>query len=261
MSYHDDLVFALHLAELADSITMSRFEAGNLHVDTKPDMTPVSDADLATEKALRAKLAELLPNDDILGEEFGGSVSDSGRQWIIDPIDGTKNYVRGVPIWATLICLIEDGKPRVGVVSAPALHRRWWAVEGAGAFRSVNGGETKECHVSAISAVADCSIAFSDLEKSEWDPQQRENFIALQDEAWRLRGFGDFYNYCLLAEGAVDVALEPVVSPWDLAAVAIIVTEAGGEFTSFDGQPGPFHGSALATNGKLHETVVQALNK
>ncbi|MDO4908689.1 MAG: histidinol-phosphatase [Corynebacterium sp.] len=260
MSYTDDLVIALHLAELADSITMNRFEAANLRVESKPDMTPVSDADLATEKALRAKLEELLPNDSILGEEFGGSVAAEGRQWIIDPIDGTKNYVRGVPVWATLICLIEDGIPRVGVVSAPALNRRWWAVEDGGAFRSFNNSETKECHVSRVSDIADASISFSDLEKSEWDPAQREKFLALQDEAWRLRGYGDFYNYCLLAEGAVDVALEPVVSPWDLAAVAIIVTEAGGTFTSFDAKPGPFHGSALATNSLLHPAVISALN-
>lgn len=259
-SYSNDLHIALELADIADSITMSRFEASNLVIESKPDMTPVSDADLSTEKALRERLAQLAPQDAILGEEFGGSVSSSGREWIIDPIDGTKNYVRGVPVWASLISLVEDGIPRVGVISAPALARRWWAAENAGTFTSFNNQPARRCQVSQVSRLEDSSISFSDLEKTEWDPAVRARFLDVQDQAWRLRGYGDFYSYCLVAQGAVDVALEPVVSPWDLAAVAVVITEAGGVFSSFDGKPGPFHGSALATNGHLHSIFTSVLS-
>lgn len=257
-TYADDLALALELADLADSLTFERFEASDLNVTAKPDMSPVSDADLACEEALRAKLAEARPTDAILGEEFGGEVTHEGRQWVIDPIDGTKNFVRGVPVWATLISLLVDGRPVVGVISAPALARRWYAAEEAGAWRSFNGGSPKKLGVSGVGALEDASLAFSSLEG--WAARElRNNFIALSDQTWRLRGYGDFFSYCLVAEGAVDIAAEPEVSLWDLAALSILVTEAGGRFSSLAGADGPHGGDAVATNGLLHEETLAAL--
>lgn len=253
-----DLELALELAGLADDLTRSRFGAVDLVVDSKPDLTPVSDADLACERLLRATIADARPGDAVLGEEFGGDQLLTGRQWVIDPIDGTKNFVRGVPVWATLIALLNDGVPVVGVVSAPALDRRWWAAEGAGAFTARTGGEARSISVSQVGDLASSSLAFSSL--SGWaDRGIRDEFIALTDEVWRVRGYGDFFNYCLVAEGAVDIAAEPEVSLWDLAALDILVREAGGTFTSVEGEAGPGHGSAVATNGLLQSAVLSAL--
>lgn len=252
--YADDLALALELAGLADGITLDRFESADLQVNSKPDMTPVSDADLAVEEALRARLATDRPADAILGEEFGGSATFEGRQWVIDPIDGTKNFVRGVPVFATLIALLVDGKPVVGVISAPALARRWWAAEGSGAWRTFNGGSPRKLSVSGVSTLADASVSFSSLEG--WrDRGLREGFVQLSDDTWRLRGFGDFFSYCLVAEGAVDIAAEPEVSLWDLAPLAVLVNEAGGRFTSLAGEEGPHGGDAIATNGLLHDVA------
>ena len=257
--YKEDLGLALELAGHADVVTMHRFEAADLSVREKPDMTPVSDADLACEKKLRAELKKARPQDEVLGEEFGGEPVTSGRQWVIDPIDGTKNYVRGVPVWATLISLLEDGEPVVSVVSAPALRRRWYASKGAGAYR-VWCGEPKRLKVSQISKLADASVAFSSLEG--WSERNLlGNFINLSESTWRLRGYGDFWNYCLVAEGAVDIGAEPEVSLWDLAAPSLLVTEAGGTFTNLEGKEGPAGGSAIATNGLLHTKVLDTLGR
>ncbi|AKK02579.1 histidinol-phosphatase [Corynebacterium epidermidicanis] len=256
--YADDLALALELAELADAITLDRFEATNLRVEAKPDLTPVTDADLAVEEAIRARLATDRPADAIIGEEFGGETTFSGRQWVIDPIDGTKNFVRGVPVYATLIALLVDGQPVVGVISAPALCRRWWASLDSGAWRSFNGGSPRKLTVSAVANPADASVSFSSLDG--WrDRGTLDGFLKLSDDTWRLRGFGDFFSYCLLAEGAVDIAAEPEVSLWDLAPLAILVSEAGGSFTSLDGTAGPHGGSAVATNGLLHDYVLNLL--
>lgn len=254
----DDLTLALRLADQADAVTVERFGAMDLHVDTKPDLTPVTDADRSVEAALRDTLSADRPGDAVLGEEFGGSAVFTGRQWVIDPIDGTKNFVRGVPVWATLIALLHDGVPVVGVVSAPALQRRWWAAAGAGAHLSVAGGPARRLTVSSVGDVAAASLSFSSL--SGWaDLGLRDRFIALTDAVWRVRGYGDFFSYCLLAEGAVDIAAEPEVSLWDLAALDVIVREAGGAFTGLDGTAGPHAGSAVATNGPLHGAVLAAL--
>lgn len=257
-----DLELALSLADRADAITMKRFEAGDLHVESKPDLTPVSDADTTVEKDIREQLAQHRPEDAVLGEEFGGDVQFSGRQWVIDPIDGTKNFVRGVPVWATLISLLVDGEPTLGVVSAPALSRRWWAHRGEGAWRHTGtpsaAPNPRRLTVSGVSSISDASVAISSL--SGWaDIGKREQLIALTDKAWRLRGYGDFLSYMLVAEGAVDVAAEPEVSLWDLAALAPIVEEAGGTFSGLDGAPGPHSGSAVATNGKLHSETIASL--
>lgn len=252
--YDDDLALALELADAADAITLDRFEASDLKVKSKPDMTPVSDADVAVEEVLRARLAEARPGDSIVGEEFGGETAFEGRQWVIDPIDGTKNFVRGVPVWATLISLLVDGQPVLGVVSAPALARRWYAAQGSGAWRTFNKGSLKRLEVSHVGELADASLAMSSLEG--WKARGlQENFIALTERTWRLRGYGDFFGYCLVAEGAVDIAAEPEVSVWDLAALSVLVTEAGGTFSSLNGEPGPHGGDAIATNGLLHDAA------
>ncbi|WIM69103.1 histidinol-phosphatase [Corynebacterium suedekumii] len=258
-TYADDLAFALELADLADALNLDRFEAADLTVNSKPDMSPVSDADLACEELLRAKLAEARPSDAILGEEFGGDVTHEGRQWIIDPIDGTKNFVRGVPVWATLIALLVDGEPVVGVISAPALTRRWYAAAGSGAWRTFNAGSPKKLAVSGVADLADASVSFSSLDG--WTERGlKDSFYELSDRTWRLRGFGDFFSYCLVAEGAVDIAAEPEVSLWDLAPLAVLVTEAGGRFTSLAGEDGPHGGDAVATNGLLHDVALQILS-
>jgi histidinol-phosphatase len=254
-----DLEVALSLADAADAITVDRFGAVDLRVDAKPDLTPVSDADLAVETLLRERLATARPDDAVLGEEFGGDTQISGRQWVIDPIDGTKNFVRGVPVWATLIALLVDGVPQVGVISAPALVRRWWASSGQGAHAQGPDGSVRPIAVSQVRELPAASLAFSSL--SGWhDRGIRDEFIAVTDAVWRVRGYGDFYNYCLVAEGAVDIAAEPEVSLWDLAPLDILVREAGGTFTALDGTPGPHGGSAIATNGTLHPTVLSALS-
>ncbi|WP_111766148.1 inositol monophosphatase family protein [Nakamurella deserti] len=257
----DDLALALLLADAADAISMDRFQAADLRVDSKPDLTPVSDADTAVERALRAMITAERPDDVVVGEEYGGALSDTtGRRWVVDPIDGTKNYVRGVPVWATLIALLDDtGAIVVGVVSAPALARRWWATVGGGAFTAFREGTPRRCRVSAVADPADASLAISDL--AEWEAHDRlEQLLGLSRATWRLRGYGDFYPYMLVAEGAVDIAAEPELNVWDMAALVPIVSEAGGTMTGIDGRtPATDAGNALATNGLLHAAVSAAL--
>lgn len=258
-SYESDLAVALELADAVSDYTLDAFRGRTrLAVRAKPDDTPVTEADVATEETIRRLLGERRPDDALLGEELGGEPELAGRQWVIDPIDGTKNFVRGVPVWATLIALVDAGEPVVGIVSAPALHRRWYAARGAGAFLTEEDADPVRIGVSKVGKIEDASIAISSL--SGWRERNlRDRLVELTDRAWRLRGYGDFFNYCLLAEGAVDVAAEPEVSLWDLAAPAAVVAEAGGTFTDLDGNPGPAGGSAVATNGPLHEEVLEAL--
>ncbi|MEB3982068.1 histidinol-phosphatase [Mycobacterium sp. 663a-19] len=254
----DDLALALTLADRADALTRTRFGALDLRIDTKPDLTPVTDADRAVEADLREALGRERPDDSVVGEEFGGTTALTGRQWIVDPIDGTKNFVRGVPVWASLIALLDDGVPSVGVVSAPALQRRWWAARGRGAFVAVDGAAPRRLSVSAVAQLDSASLSFSSL--SGWARRGiRDRFIELTDAVWRVRAFGDFLSYCLVAEGAVDIAAEPEVSVWDLAALDVLVREAGGTFTGLDGAAGPHRGSAVATNGLLHDRVLGCL--
>lgn len=254
----EDLELALSLADLADAITTVRFGALDLRVEQKPDLTPVTDADRAVEAEIRDALAEARPDDAILGEEQGGTTVFSGRQWVIDPIDGTKNFVRGVPVWASLIALLEDGRPTVGVVSAPALNRRWWAGNGLGAHTRFGDSAPRRLSVSAVADLESASLSFSSL--SGWaDRGLRDRFVGLTDAVWRVRAYGDFLSYCLVAEGAVDVAAEPEVKLWDLAPLDVLVREAGGTFTSLAGSPGPHGGSALASNGLLHSAVLGLL--
>lgn len=259
-NYADDLALALELAELADSITLDRFEATDLDVSSKPDMTPVSDADLATETALREKIAAARPADAILGEEFGGAVELTGRQWVIDPIDGTKNYVRGVPVWATLIALMEGGRVVVGVVSAPALGRRWWAARGGGAWTGRSLTKATRCAVSSVTRLEDASFSYSDLE--EWEKANRlDGFLELTRACWRTRGYGDFWSHVMVAEGSVDLSAEPELSPWDIAALTVIVEEAGGMWTDLSGASELSGGSLVCTNGALHSEVLKHLGR
>ena len=252
-----DLELARRLADAADELTIARFGAADLVVDAKPDLTPVSDADTATERVIREILAGERPEDAVSGEEFGSDGSGS-RRWVIDPIDGTKNYVRNVPVWATLIALLDGPEPVVGVVSAPALGRRWWAARGEGAWASLGGGEPRRLAVSRVASIADASLSYSSL--SGWDSLgRREAFLALTDQVWRSRAYGDFWSYMLIAEGAVDLAAEPELSLWDMAALAPIVTEAGGRFTGVDGVDGVHQGTAAASNGILHDAFLAAL--
>jgi histidinol-phosphatase len=257
--YADDLALAHMLADTADSISSARFRAQDLHVSEKPDLTPVTDADTAVEKALRATLSRARPRDGVLGEEFGAAGPSSGsRQWVIDPIDATMNYVRGVPVWATLIALMDNDEPVVGLVSAPALGRRWWGGIGHGAYAGRHAAAATPIRVSGVSRLADASFCYSSL--TSWEEIGKlEAMLELMRGSWRTRAYGDFYGYMLLAEGAVDVMVEPELSLWDLAALVPIVTEAGGEFTDLMGRPGPGGGSAVATNGKLHTTVLERL--
>ena len=255
--YQMDLELALEAAQVADQISLKRFQALDLVIETKPDLTPVTDADKAVEETFRKFISQKRPDDLIIGEEFGAPSSTSGKHyWVIDPIDGTKNFVRGVPVWATLIALIdENGEVVVGVVSAPALNRVWHASKGSGAFVKFNSG-TKKISVSKVNSLADASLSYSDL--NGWN-ERAAKLLSLQEKVWRTRSYGDFWSYVLLAEGAVDIATEPTLNLWDMAAVEIIVREAGGLFTNLDGKTGPHGGNALATNGLLHEQVLKAL--
>ncbi len=257
VSYAADLALGLALADDADVITLDRFGAADLVVESKPDLTPVSDADRAVEEAIRARLAAERAGDAVSGEEYGTSGT-GPRRWVIDPIDGTKNFVRGVPVWATLIALLIEDDPVVGVVTAPALGRRWWASRGDGAWLSVLGGQARRLAVSRVAALSDASLSYASL--SGWTAiGRRDAFLALMDSCWRTRGYGDFWSYMLLAEGAVDLATEPELSLWDMAALAPVVTEAGGRFTGLDGLDGVHAGNVAASNGLLHDALLAAI--
>jgi histidinol-phosphatase len=253
----DDLSLALALAGDADLISLDRFTALDLDVTTKPDRTPVTDADKAVERSIRAGITSARPGDSILGEEYG-EAGDSPRQWIIDPIDGTSNFLRGVPIWGTLISLAVDGVPHIGVVSSPALGKRWWAATGHGAFAQAHDGEPQQLSVSKVASLDAASISYNSL--AGWDGVGRlDAAVALTRATWRSRAIGDMWAYMLLAEGALDVVAEFDLKPYDMAALIPIVLEAGGQFTSVSGEPGPWNGNALATNAILHDEVLDFL--
>jgi histidinol-phosphatase len=243
----DDLRFAHELADLADAIAMARFRASDLRVETKPDLTPVSEADRAAEEAIRTHVASSGRGESVFGEELGDDGGD--RKWIVDPIDGTTNYVRGVPVWATLLALELEGAVTVGLVSAPALGRRWWAVRGEGAF--VEGAR---CRVSAVSRLEESAVSTTSARRMP------EGWRTIVQRAWSNRGFGDFWQHCLVAEGALDVATDgPYMQVWDYTAVRLLVEEAGGRCSQFDGSEPKPDGSFLSTNGALHDEVIGLL--
>jgi histidinol-phosphatase len=242
-----DLRFAHELADTADAITLAGFRSLELRVDTKPDLTPVSDADRAAEEAVRSLVGASGRDEGVVGEEGGGAGTDVAR-WIVDPIDGTRNYVRGLPVWATLLALERDGAVDVGLVSAPALGRRWWAMRGEGAW-----ADGSRCAVSAVSTVEDAVVSTTSSR------DMPAGWRTLTARAWAERSFSDFWQYCLVAEGSVDVAADEALQLWDYAAVQLIVTEAGGRCSTFSGQdPAPGE-SFVATNGHLHEEAVGSL--
>jgi histidinol-phosphatase len=258
----EDLNVALELADIADRITMARFRAADLVVETKPDLTPVSEADKAVERAIREALAEVRPEDDVFGEEYGGSDAPAAsRRWIIDPIDGTKGYVRGIPVWATLLALLQDGEITVAVASAPAMRSRWWAGRGLGA--SVDDGLSeggRELRVSGIRELADAQLSYAGLE--DWKAIGRlEPALELITSCWRSRNFGDFWSYMLVADGAIEIGLDPVASLWDLAAPQLIVEEAGGRFTDLGGARTAGGGDAIASNGLLHDAALAIIGR
>jgi histidinol-phosphatase len=261
----DDLALALELADVADAITVARFRAADLVVETKPDLTPVSEADRAVEQALREHLATRRPQDLVFGEEYGAGDQDhaasatGARRWIVDPIDGTKGYVRGMQVWATLLALEDRGTMVAGLVSAPAMGRRWWAARGAGAFTTdVPGGEPRPVRVSGIHELGDAQMCFGGYE--EWRQTGRlDGLLALSERCWRTRGYGDFWQYMLVAEGAAEIALDPAVALWDIAAPMVIVEEAGGRFTDFSGGATAAGGDGIGSNGLVHEAARRIL--
>ena len=257
LALDNDLALALELADLSDAAAMDRFRAVDLRIDTKPDRTFVTEADLAVERAVRELLAARRPADGVLGEEYGTEGSGS-RQWIVDPIDGTSNFLRGVPVWGALIALTVDGAPVVGVASMPALGRRWWGAQGLGAFTTdVPGAEPRAIRVSQVADLADASLSFQSI--AQWrDAGRLDALHALAERVWRDRAYGDLWSYCLLAEGLVDIVSEFDLKPWDIAAAVPIVEAAGGRVTSVSGSA-LGDGSVLATNGRLHDAVLDVL--
>ncbi|EJF40275.1 histidinol-phosphatase [Actinomyces massiliensis] len=257
--WRDDLHLAHTIADQVDPLTQAHFDNQDFEIETKPDLTPVTVADREAERLIRDYLSRARTRDSVLGEEFG-TTGHSPRQWIIDPIDGTKNFVRGVPVWASLISLAEDGEVVVGLVSAPALGKRWWAVKGGGAWSGRSLALARQLHVSSVADLEDASLSYSSL--SGWvDRRRLRGMLSLMQGCWRTRAYGDFWSYMLLASGAVDVAAEPELEVYDMAALVPIVSEAGGRFTSLAGEPGPWGGDAVATNGPLHDAVLTLLAK
>ncbi|WP_166985232.1 inositol monophosphatase family protein [Canibacter zhoujuaniae] len=261
-----DLEFALSLASLADSIALPRFQAADLQVSTKPDRTYVTDADKAVEEALRAKILADRPNDQFFGEETGAgnspahtdpeANSTSTRKWILDPIDGTNNFLRGIFNWATLLALEVDGKPELGVVSMPALNTRWWALKGHGAFKQVGTNPPQRLSVSGVADLADASLSFQSIQQWE-EAGKLDALLNLRRAVWRDRAYGDAYSYMALAEGLLDIVGEFDIKSYDVAAVAVVVSEAGGKFTDIEGNETAWSGSAFASNGKLHDRVLE----
>lgn len=255
--YSDDLKLALHLADQSDSVTLGGFGNRCLQIDTKPDATPVTEIDHAVEELIRDILEHERFDDAVVGEEFG-TKGGGPRQWVVDPVDGTKNFIRGVPVWASLIALLVEGDPVMGVASAPALGLRWFACREGGAWKGRSPQDAAKLRVSTVDTLSEASLSYSSLKGWE-EAGLLDNFLALQRRMWRTRAYGDFFSYMLVAEGAVDVATEPSLALYDMAALVPIVEEAGGRFTSLTGVRGPFGGNALATNGLLHDEVLSRL--
>ncbi len=256
--YSEDLLLALHLADEVDEVTLSGYMNPSLHVEIKGDSTPVTEVDRAAEEKIRTILDRHCPTDAVLGEEFG-SKGGGPRQWVIDPIDGTKNYIRGVPVWGSLIALLDEGDPVIGVVTAPALGLRWFAARGDGAWKGPSVRDSTRIHVSTVDRLVDATLSYASL--GGWEEAGLlDKFLELHRKMWRTRAFGDFWSYMLVAEGAVEVAAEPSLALYDMAALVPIVEEAGGRFTSLTGVRGPFGGNALATNGTLHDEVLKFLD-
>jgi len=247
-----ELRFAHELADAADAITLGRFRAGDLGVETKTDTSPVTEADRSAEERLRSLVAERRAGEGVFGEEGGDDGGDV--RWIVDPIDGTRNYVRGIPVWATLLALERDGVVEVALVSAPALGRRWWATRGEGAWAGL-GGDGERCHVSSVRRIADAVVSTTSSR------DMPDGWAELAERSAAVRGLSDFWQHCLVAEGAVDVATDTDLQLWDYAAVELIVTEAGGCCTTFTGAAPTPSSSFVSTNGVLHAETLALLSR
>jgi histidinol-phosphatase len=256
-----DLELALRLADTADAITLDRFRAADLQVTRKPDRTPVTDADTAVEDAIRRTLGAERPDDAVLGEERGGAIPESGRGWVLDPIDGTKNFSRGMPAWASLIALTVHGEPVVGVASAPALGRRWWAARGEGAWTTDAPGELpRRIAVSGITELGDAYLSTTDI-RTFIEQGRRDHYLRLVDACWETRAFGDFWQHCLVAEGVLDLAVDASANTWDLAALLPILTEAGGALTDLAGTATFAGGDGLSSNGAVHHAALRIVGR
>jgi histidinol-phosphatase len=255
---NSDLELALQMADVADQLSMSRYRALDLSVETKPDFTPVTEADRAVETTLREQLASKRPGDGVIGEEFPNTNEAASRTWIVDPIDATKNYVRGVPVWGTLIALAIDGEPVVGVVSAPAMGRRWWASPEDGAFTKDVDGSVRNISPSKVQSLSDASFSYSD--PIGWELLGKDSLAKITNAVWRTRGYGDFWSHLLVAEGAVDIAIEPELQNYDMAAFIAIANAAGCKVTGIKGQSPMQAGHAITTNALLHDQVLNLLN-
>ena len=253
--YAEDLRLAMRIADSVDRFTLANFAGGNLTVELKADETPVTAVDRGAEEMIRQALERERKDDAVYGEEFG-SKGGSARQWIIDPVDGTKNFIRDIPVWATLIALVDERKPVVGVVSAPALGMRWFAAKGDGAWKGTSLRHAEPIAVSKRAELDAAMLSYSSL--SGWEERgMLPDFLELTRRVWRTRAFGDFLSYMMVAEGVVEIAAEPDLALYDMAALVPIVEEAGGVFTSLAGVPGPFGADAVATNGALHASVLE----
>jgi len=253
----NDIELLQVLANAADDISLARFRALDLVVEAKPDRTPVTDADKAVEGKLRELLKLYRPSDEVIGEEMD-KTGDSNRSWIIDPIDGTANYLRGVPIWGTLIALRVDGEITTSIISAPALGRRWWAGKGRGAFTKDIDGSVRKIAVSKIAMLEDSTLSFNSLE--QWRNQGLlEQLLELSTNVSRTRAYGDFLSYMFVAEGAIEIAAEHDLKIHDIAALVPILTEAGGRITDLQRELTEDSSSVIATNSLLHQAVQDAL--
>ena len=265
--YESDLQLVRKIGKAADAVSMARFLSQDLVIETKPDSTPVTDADKATEKCIREILEAERPEDGILGEEFGADISGKKRYWVIDPIDGTKSFLRGLPVWSTLIALVEvDGDKHevvVGLVSSPALARTWFATKGGGAYTTFDSdsnphkGAPRKISVSKVNEIKNAHLGYSDFVGFG---EHLAGFQSMFNEAWRTRAVGDFWSHMLVAEGVMDLAVEPSLALWDMAPLDIVVREAGGHFFDLAGNEGPFGKSGISTNGALKAEVVRRLN-
>jgi histidinol-phosphatase len=252
------LALAHAACDEADGIARSAFRR-DLQVDTKPDRTFVTQADTAIERAIRARIHAAYPDHGLVGEEYGTEAGAAATRWYIDPIDGTHNFIRGVPLFGTLLAVERDGELQAAVLSAPALRERWWARRGGGAWaRGADAPEPRRIRVSQVADLGDAQVLYGsghDIETSGRAP----GFHDLLGDVWRERGFGDFWGYALLAEGAAEAMIEVDLKPWDAAAPLVLIEEAGGRVTDFAGRRAVDSGTFLATNGLLHDEVLSRL--
>jgi histidinol-phosphatase len=248
-----ELAFALELADRADAISMKHFRQAALQVESKADHSPVSEADREIERGMRHTIELTRPRHAVVGEEFGQSAGSATLRWIIDPIDGTRKFVRGMPGFATLIALEDGGEIIVGVASAPALRRRWWAGRGLGAF-----ADGRPIHVSQVQTLAEAHVGHGGLEG--WVRRgQVQQLGALAAASWGTAGYGDFWIHVLVAEGGLEAAVEAEAAIWDVAPLQVIVEEAGGRFTDLSGARRVTGGAGVSTNGFVHDAVLTLL--